>query len=115
MFVFCEKKFLPIMTRFQKSDGNIVLQFDEFLCYRKQETISNILVGLKAAELSQIILHRVRETVGESKRSDSIRSGRRALFETFYKGTNSRRFFFFFFFLAIPILVIWPKILGISK
>ena len=53
--------------------------------------------GTKAAELSQIMLHRVRETVGESKRSDSIRSGQRALLETF-KETQSRRFFFFFFF-----------------
>ena len=64
--------------------------------------------GTKAAELSQIMLHRVRETVRESKRSDSIRSGQRALLETF-KETQSRRFFFFFF-LAIPIFVIWPKI-----
>ena len=60
--------------------------------------------GTKAAELSQIILHRVRETVGESKRSDSIRSGRRALLETF-KGTNSRRFIIIIIFLAIPIFL----------
>ena len=63
--------------------------------------MSNILVGLKAAEISQIILNRVCETVGESKRSDFIRSGRRALFET-SKGTNSQRFFFFEFQNKFP-------------
>ena len=84
------------------------MQFDEFQCYRKQEILRNILVGLKrlSYHTSQIILHRVRETVGESKRSDSIRSGRRALLDTF-KGTKGTQIFFF---LAIPIFEIWPKI-----
>ena len=62
-------------------------------------------MGLTELSHSQIILHRVRDTVGKSERSDSIRSGWGALFETF-KGTKGTQTFF----LAIPIFEIWPKI-----